>query len=240
MVLPLRHWPALYAADEAGYCLRRPTPAGDTVHQYLGLGGGRPSGRTFTRAEPFWHGRAWVWQGSKAGLLTARGRLVAPCRYDDLDFAHVRFGIEQTHTPARQHAPDRGCFEASNAHPVYHLNTLRLQALCNGKVGFVDFKTGRKLVRPRYDCVFFSFRAGLACVGRGEQLFILNRPGRELCEVRPYDASNNGGEGCDWQWGQGHRTYLLLSENHVPKTLVADTAWLVINRRGRRCWCRSL
>jgi len=236
VVLPLRHWPALYDADEAGYCLlRRPTPAGDTVCQYLGLGGRAAfGGRTFTRAEPFWHGRAWVWRGQKVGLLNARGRLVVPYRYDDLYFAHVRFGIEQTHTPARQHAPDRCFFEASNEHPVHHIDTLCLQAIRGGKVGFVDFKTGRELVRPRYDYVFFSFRAGLACVGRGEQLFIINRRGRELCEGRPYDAFNNGGEGRDWQWGLGRHTYLLLSQNHVPNTLVADTAWLVLDRRGRQ------
>jgi hypothetical protein len=235
VVLPLRHWPVLYDADEAGYCLlRRPTPAGDTVYQYLGPGG-RPAfgGRTFTRAEPFWHGRAWVWRGQQVGLLNARGRLVVPYRYDDLYFSHVRYGIEQTQTPARQHAPNRCFFEAPNAHPIHHLDTLCLQAVRDGKVGFVDFKTGRELVRPRYDYVFFSFRAGLACVGRGQQMFIINYRGRELCEGRPYDAFNNGGEGRDWQWGQGRHTYLLLSKNHVPNTLVADTAWLVLDRRGR-------
>lgn len=156
-----------------------------------------------------------------------------PCRYDDLYFTNVRHGVE-TNAPARQHAPGRCFFEAPYERPIYHIDTLVLQAERGGKVGFVDFQTGRELVPPRYDQVIFSSRNGMACVVRQGRAYIIDRRGRELRAAQPFNAFNNGGVARDWQWGAGHRTYLLLSSNSPPNMwLVPDTAWLVTNRRGR-------
>lgn len=74
-----------------------------------------------------------MWQGGK---VDRRGRLVVPCRYDDLYFASMSAGAAAK-DPAHQHTPDRCFFEARYSTPMYHLDTLCPEGMRNGKTSFV-------------------------------------------------------------------------------------------------------
>jgi hypothetical protein len=230
VLLPFQSKLQLSTPDEAGYTLaRRRTAAGRIVTQFFGPTGKPLFGRTFQRATYFWHGRAWVWQGNKAGLLDRRGRLLVPYRYDSLYFAHRLHNVDAK-DPADSRYPERCFFEHEVATPFYHLDTTYVQCERGGKVGFVDFRTGRVLVPPRYGSVVCSFRQGFACVERQHQAYIIDRHGREVSKGQFYDSSLAN----DWQWGQGQQLYFLLSRNGPPGWwLVPDTAWYVADRRGR-------
>lgn len=230
VLLPFQRSMQLSAPDEAGYTwARRRTPAGRTVTQFFGPTGRPAFGRTFQRATYFWHGRAWVWQGNKAGLLDRRGQLLVPCQYDSLYFAHRLHNVDAK-DPVEGHFPDRCFFEHEVSTPFYHLDTTYVQCERGGKVGFVDFRTGQMLVPPRYGSVVCSFRNGFACVERQHQAYIIDRYGREISKGQFYSAPSER----DWQWGQGQQLYFLLSRNGPPGWwLVPDTAWYVADRRGR-------
>lgn len=230
VLLPFQSKMQLSSPDEAGYTLaRRRTPAGTIVTQFFGPTGRPAFGRSFQRAAYFWHGRAWVWQGHKAGLLDRRGRLLVPCQYDSLYFAH-RLDNVDAKDPEDGRAPERCFFEHEVATPNYHLDTTYVQCERGGRVGLLDFRTGRVLVPPRYSSVVCSFRNGFACVERQNQAYIINRQGREISKGQFYDAPS----ALDWQWGQGQQLYFLLSKNGPPGWwLVPDTTWYVADRRGR-------
>src|SRR6476661_119705 len=233
-VVPLRHWLRLDPPDSAGISLAHyQTAAGDTVAQFF-RADGRPAFRmTFQGAAPFWRNRAVVKCKGKWGLINRHGQWVLTCRYDRLYYASLAHGTGEE----AMMMPEELCFferygESAGSRFLLDLDVLQCER--NGKIGFVEARRGHELVKPRYDQVFFSFRNGLACAVRQGRAFILNRQGRELREAQPYNAFNNGGRAREWQWGQGHRTYQLLSRNDPESGwLLPDTAWLVIDRRGK-------
>jgi hypothetical protein len=230
VLLPFQSKWELGTPDEAGMTwARQRTPAGRGVTQFFGPTGKPLFGRTFQRATYFWHGRAWVWQGNKAGLLDRCGRLLVPCQYDSLYFAHRLHNVDAK-DPADGRFPERCFFEHDAATPFYHLDTTYVQCERGGKVGLIDFRTGRVLVPPRYSSVVCSFRNGFACVERQSQAYIIDRHGREISKGQFYDGSRAN----DWQWGQGQQLHFLLNKNGPPGWwLVPDTAWYVADQHGR-------
>lgn len=223
-IVPFRHWLALSGPDEAGYChTQYRTATGDTITQFVRPDGRLAFRRTFPDATNFWQGRAVVRRGRKFGLIDRRGRLIVPCKYDKLHFTAPGTNFFPD-TPNEIRELSLCAFESNYGkfdNPAL-VDTLYMQVWRKGKSGFVERRTGREIVPPRYQ-VIEGFRNGFAWVQRDSQQYIIDRHGREIIAAHPDYYF------WDWQRRVGRQTYFLLT---TEDKIVADT-WMLTDTLGR-------
>ena len=140
----------------------------------------------FDGAGPFRHGRAWVQQGQRVGLINEAGHYVTPVSYERL-FTPLRirskpgeveeFDLYAERAWGATYAlPNLPGNELPRADPTpSHIrpDTAYLIARRQGKYGVVLRRTGREVVPAIYDSVIANARRGILGMRRAQQDYVV-------------------------------------------------------------------